>query len=798
MKLIKTITLAGAAVLALAACREQYEPYTPGQAENSNVHNVHFQTPSSTEFQLDPADPTEITFRVLRDSILVGGKLTMDALVVPVEINVGNSVSEGIFSLSQIEFPKDSVWTDLTVSFPNAESGVKYSATLAFTDPEYTHIYSNVPRSLSFSVQRVKWNSIGTGFYYDDLIAYWSGVDYDPVEVEFFQSDSDPKSFRIADPYSKILEIIGQTPAETPSEFVSLRVINKGDMVGSTTVTIDNGIYFEEVSTGFLHPSYASPIYLLHPINFASTADPSGWTHSAVWNYQEDGTPGEAALAPFYYMYGIGGFNYSTYDDDIYIIFPGFTPTDYTLTLETDFSQDGVTPMYIEAGSDIAYVKYAVYEGELSASQRKEKTEAIADGTEDAETYDGFEYDDSDGIYYGLIGISPETTGKYTIIMVGFDAEDEVQNSTYVVVNHIAAGDAEEYKVDINIFAEPTPSRYVGFTEYDSFAYGISGKDVTEAHIGIYQSSKVTDAVLEALKFEGEPVSDEILTAINDGKNGGYYTIIGGLTPGVEYTVVVWATNGTLDSFVSDVFETTPSPEIWETVGTATWTDSFLSTWFSADPVTYEIELQESQDTPGRYRLVNLYGEAFPYNEPGDWDDSRDYYCIINADDPDHVWIEYFDSGCDWGYGNFLLASDAGIYVHEYGLDIEDVKAMAEEEDIVFGTMKDQTITFPAYGIGKAMANLSNGQWYVGNTEDYAIALNFSETAVSTAKTTKTAIRKSLRTGSEKTSMRAVSSVRFERDPQPIHVKTVRLENIRMEKNSSKDIPLSQPTFSAR
>lgn len=785
MKLIKSSMLIGAALLCLASCREQYEPYTPGQPENSNIHNVHFQVPQSTEFQMDPAEPTEVTFRALRDSVLVGGKLTMDPLEVPVEIKANNAVSEGIFSLSKVEFPKDSVWTDFTVSFPNAEAGVQYSATLSVTDPAYTHIYSSGIRSISFSVQRVKWNSIGFGYYYDDLIAYWSKKDYDPVEVEFFQSDSDSKSFRIADPYSKILEIIGQTPAETPSEFISLRIINKGDKVGSTTVTIDDGIYFEEIATGFLQPTYGMAITLLHPVNFTSTADPTYWKHSAVWNYQEDGTPGEAALAPFYYMYDYpGGFNYSEYDDDIYIIFPGFTPTDYNLSLEADYPQDGVTPVYVEAGSDIAYVKYAVYEGELGSSLRNSKVEAIIEGTENAETYSDFDYDEEDDCYYGTIGIAPEKTGKYTVIVVGYDEEDEAQNSTYAVVNHIAAGDSGEYAVEVSVFTEATPSRYTGYTEYDSFAYCVSGKDIIEAHIGIYPSNKVDEATMNELKFEGEPVSDEILAAING--NGGYYTVVGGLSAGVEYAVVVWATNGTLDSFVCDFYETTPDPEVWNTVGTATWTDAFVGPVYGAESLSYEVELQESQDTPGRYRLVNVYGEAFPYNDPGDWDDSRDYYLVINADDPDYVWIEFFDSGCDWGDGNFRLASEAGIWVYEDGLGIEEVKDMAEEEEIVFGTMKDNVITFPPYGVWLSLANYYGGQWIMTNEEPYTITFNFEESAAVAAKAAKPSVLERTAKKNVQTIRKATAPIVFERDPQPLQVKTVRMDNVRKEKATGK------------
>jgi hypothetical protein len=75
-------------------------------------------------------------------------------------------------------------------------------------------------------------------------------------------------------------------------------------------------------------------------------------------------------------MYGVGGWT----EDAIDIVGEGegFVRTDYSLTLDTDFSSDGVTPVYVEAGADVTSLKYAVYEGELNSAQLAAKQEAIA------------------------------------------------------------------------------------------------------------------------------------------------------------------------------------------------------------------------------------------------------------------------------------------------------------------------------------------------------------------------------------------------------------------------------------
>ena len=48
--------------------------------------------------------------------------------------------------------------------------------------------------------------------------------------------------------------------------------------------------------------------------------------------------------------------------------------------------------------------------------------------------------------------------------------------------------------------------------------------------------------------------------------------------------------------------------------------------------------------------------EAFPYNDPGDWDDSKDYIFMLTIDDATgEVTIDDAELGIDWGYGMMFL-----------------------------------------------------------------------------------------------------------------------------------------------
>lgn len=117
-----------------------------------------------------------------------------------------------------------------------------------------------------------------------------------------------------------------------------------------------------------------------------------------------------------------------------------------------------------------------------------------------------------------------------------------------------------------------------------------------------------------------------------------------------------------------DITAVYPAP--WDVLGMATYTDYFVGTFFGVGDDSYELEISENSMTPGLYRLLNPYGTAYPYNDPGDWDDSQDYYLYVNARDPEKVFISdntgnpaFFYSGLDWGYGEFIMTTFASYYL---------------------------------------------------------------------------------------------------------------------------------------
>ena len=174
-----------------------------------------------------------------------------------------------------------------------------------------------------------------------------------------------------------------------------------------------------------------------------------------------------------------------------------------------------------------------------------------------------------------------------------------------------------------------------------------------------------------------------------------------------------------------------PSP--WESLGDATYADDYVSTWFGVGNDEYKVEIQENLLQPGLFRLVNPYGAAYPYNDPGDWDDSQDWYLEINAVDPTAVFINLQEVGMDWGYGMFSFGSIAALRMSQ-GKTLEEVK-----EDGLTGTFENGVITFPAGQLLAKMADYNDGGMYPANSNgafvvvmpgvvraDYSIEVNYT------------------------------------------------------------------------
>ena len=151
-------------------------------------------------------------------------------------------------------------------------------------------------------------------------------------------------------------------------------------------------------------------------------------------------------------------------------------------------------------------------------------------------------------------------------------------------------------------------------------------------------------------------------------------------------------------------------------LGKGYYREDCLSTFYSVENLVYQLEIEECDQIPGYYRVKNPYGEDYEYNDPGDWDKDNDYYLYIHAEDPEAVWIDRSDTGCDWGYGNFEIWSLAGLRMTNNGWTIEQCA-----EQGWLGTLVDGVITMPTRSL--LIARGADG-WYYSNVNGlFAVAL---------------------------------------------------------------------------
>ena len=178
-------------------------------------------------------------------------------------------------------------------------------------------------------------------------------------------------------------------------------------------------------------------------------------------------------------------------------------------------------------------------------------------------------------------------------------------------------------------------------------------------------------------------------------------------------------TSVNLDEVVSLEFITIE----WMPIGKALYTDDLVTSIFSADNITYEVEVEQHVDNRNIIRVVDPYGAAYPYNEPGDYSTSTQHYMVFNCEDRKGVYIDgRHYSGMDWGYGEFVFGSLAYYYM-EQGASFEEVKAAGH-----CGTLDENyCITFPVKALFMGMTDYNGGALYYAN-KNGAFKLDLSTT----------------------------------------------------------------------
>lgn len=516
---------------AATACEDEHE-YTQGPAEDPDCYGVYFPAQEVSNIILDPADEQAFTLTVSRNN-------TDGNIVVPVEVED----KDGVFTIPEIAFEDGQSSTEVKVTF-NAEVGQKYSGSISITDNKYASIYNSESVIIEFSVTREKWNVLeGKGVWTESGDAYFNNFS---EEVEIQQNDNNKNLFRV-----KMKDGDWAVYTDDNDEWFEFRILKPGETFADVKVTMSDLVAFSTFNTGYISSNYpGDPVHYLFPASFTSLRNESAWAYNRVLQYQDNGLPAGVAFAPYCYLFGAGGgWNFTTVDKAITLIFPGAKLVDYSLEMAAGFADEGEIPVNFIFGADVAKAKYAAYEGELNAVQLAAKAESIIDGSETAaaEITEG-----------GVVKLSFDATGVYTVVAVSYDAEGNAQQSASTSFGYVAADDTVPVVVSCGMEAtgkyEPK-----GYTSENSLEFYIYGKELADVKVGVFDHAKFASnqsGCIQAV-LSGKSLDAESLAAINA---DGYVDIFTKLTPGTQYHMIVIASNGYEQKAIAASATTTGDP----------------------------------------------------------------------------------------------------------------------------------------------------------------------------------------------------------------------------------------------
>ena len=277
----------------------------------------------------------------------------------------------------------------------------------------------------------------------------------------------------------------------------------------------------------------------------------------------------------------------------------------------------------------------------------------------------------------------PET-GMFGLNVVYYVSAGMFVNNTEFVV----CDGYPDYSVALNFLGILTDTNQKPFAQVMT----TFGSDVESVKGFICNADDDASAVADAIAA-GEIEGIDLAEGINN------LPIEEGLT-GALKVVVASLVNGEVREVSEVKFEyygggATP----WKSLGMGIYFDDIVLPGFTQEGVgdKWMVEIQESTETPGMYRLVDPYGAGVcPYYDAlvgiGVKMPDKGNYLYVNAVDPEGVYIEYQSLGMDWGKGEAGFASEGAMYVGSYPM--EQIKAAG-----LMGKLEKGILTFPSVTI---------------------------------------------------------------------------------------------------
>ena len=573
MKYLKYIVFAATLVVA-ASCQE--EPYSPGEPDSLDCHGFYFpvqEALSGGQLLLDSKDKKSVTITAVRDN-------DWEEAYVPVNVKVSH---EGIFEMEEfIYFDEGQKDAKFVINFPNAETGVLYECSISVTDPLYVSQYTLQSFEVSFSVMIANWRSLGQGVWRDDMLcaAFQSANKYAETTCDVYEREDKPGYYRLDNVYTpeyvaymmdgslnslaswkeyswESSIYIDATNAEKPyiaASYIGIVMGNYGD-----------AYIFSDVDEN-LGPGYSNGRYMTLK-NGVFTAPAQGIC---------------LGLAQYGYLY-------SNANRKFMFVLPGAEPVDYTIGLTCGESVDGKMPISFEVGETVAKVRYAVFEGRVGQADMVAKLDYVKNGT-------------GSDIKSLVKEIGKEISGEYefefpktsfyTIVACTYDATGKYQDYATAQFGYDTATDKRAIKLTSGLIVSEKHAAS-GKTSENSMEFYVYGENINEARVALYKTSNLNDFT-ESIHYEMESYIEPLGIAQLDSLNrGGYFGVISGLSPGTDYTLLVYADNG----YHADIFETSAS---------TTGTFSYLEADYNIYDLPARLQPATHDDYFGKWELWSL------------------------------------------------------------------------------------------------------------------------------------------------------------------------------------------------
>lgn len=146
--------------------------------------------------------------------------------------------------------------------------------------------------------------------------------------------------------------------------------------------------------------------------------------------------------------------------------------------------------------------------------------------------------------------------------------------------------------------------------------------------------------------------------------------------------------------------------------------DDAISSLLGIDPPTFDVKIQKSVVEEGKYRILNPYkawADEYAEKNEATYDDA-DHYWIINATDPDYVYVEPCETGVDLGIGAVTATSFVANYLSQ-GVTLDKIKTAKPE---LFGKLEKGVITMPAKSL---LLIMGDKMYYGGINGLFSVAL---------------------------------------------------------------------------